>query len=506
MPAASASRRLLFVVATLVVVLMTVMVARLSLERPITSDEAYNMQIATSIGTRFCYCTRYRPERVFPSEESTNGLLQYVGGALFAITHSLDRTKAGTTAAAMLVLGAALLALDPWLVFVGAFLLFEWYGVVYISINFLGESWAIAFSLLGIAALRRCDFSAPLRKTISSRAFLAAILCFAVASESKLLATLVVIPVTWAIAYRYAGTAASVLRLARASIVTACAGLGTALFMLLFVGFSVIHSTRTVNPAAVWQTFAGYILNMIGQGQGQARPFDFAHVGAIISSFDNPAIIALFAVSAAVLLYADWAYVFFVLVTLAWWLHYGIDERHLIIAIYMTIVLAAFESRPLIERLSSKSGVRSGTLSLAAAAGAAALVFAVTLVSHGTFYAPGKIQPFPNRKQVVLTSQGRFHYSPALVRMLRRQRYVVTSGWFQFSELSLREHLEFYDRMSPANADLPRDRVALLFDTGITNWPLTSVKGNCARILYAEGPLVLCAVKRSVPLDFQPKS
>lgn len=496
----------LFIFSAITVLVLALIAARLSMARPINFDEAYNLQIAKSIGTSFCYCTRYRPERVFPVEESTNGIVQYVGGAFFAFTQSPDVAKTGTVAAAMLVLGAVLLLLDPWLVLLTALLFFVWYVLVYVSINVFGEPWAIAFSLLGIFLLRKCDLTAALRTLLTSRAFLAAVACFGIAAESKLLAALVIVPVAWAITVQRGGGKTYAVRASRATCITAAVGAGTALMLLLLVAFSVIHSMRTIDVGAIWQIFSGFISNMAAQGQGQAQSFDAAHVAQILSRFDSPIVLALLVLSTAVLLYVNWAYLFFVLVTLTWWLHYGANERHAVISLFVMIILAGLEGHALIERVSSERRTSSVKLALGACGLLAAVALAVGLASHATFDAPGAIKPIPNREDVVQTAEGRYHYSERLVNMLRHERYVVASGWGQFPEITLREHLEFYDRMSPANAALPRSQVVLLFDKGNTNFPLTSIRGNCERVLYTEGPIILCAVRRDVPLDFQPAS
>lgn len=495
----------MFVLAAATVLVLAVAAARFSLIRPINADEAYNFQIAKSIATNFCYCTRYHPHRVFPIEESTNGIAQYVAGLFFAITSNPDAVKAATAAAAMLFLGAASLLLDPWLIFLTALLFLVWYGFVYVCVNFLGEPWAIAFCLFGIAALRRCDFSAAMRSLLTSRSFILAIACFAVAAESKLLATLVTVPVTWAVAYAGYPPAMRGARILRATFLTAVAGLGTAAGLLLLVGFSVLHSTRSLALSAVWHTYTGYVFDMLHQGRGQARPFDVSHVGAIITQFSSPIVVALFVLSAVVLLYVNRGYALLLAVTLAWWLHYGVNERHVVIAVYVMIILGGLEANAAIERICSSKRVERAKAVLAAAAGTAAIALIVGIAAHGTFYAPARLRPFPNRERVVLTSDGRYRYSSALVALLRSRRYILTSGWFQFPELTLRENMEFYDRMSAANAGMPRDQVLLFFDTGNADlWPTTTVRGNCGRVLHTEGPLVVCTAKPGVPLYFQP--
>ncbi|MDE2481730.1 MAG: hypothetical protein KGN02_06035 [bacterium] len=494
------------VVATFALVAALVLVfsiAQIVAHRPINGDEAYNMQIAKSLATDFCYCTRYHPIRVFPVEESSNGVMQYVAATFFATLKRPDLVKLGTVIAAMLLLCAAVFALDAWLVLLTAALFVLWPVFTYVAVSVYGEMWAAAFVVLGVVALRRCDLAAPLALLVRSRAMLLAILCFGLAIESKLIAVIAVLPIVWAELYGRLDALPTRNRIARATAVTAAVGGGTFAVLFSLIAFSVLHSTRSFSIGTAATTFVGFIGDMILQGRGQAAPLLSGAV-TFFQTFTSAGVLVLIAAAFALLIYVNRGYVLFAAVTLAWCLHYGGNERHDFISLFVALMLAGEAAHRLLVRESRARTIAFARLASLTSAVLVLVVVGIALLARDTVDAPAAVQRFAHVHRLIQVADGRYHYTPALVAALRRYRYVATSGWWQFPELSLRENLEFYDRTNPANADLPRDQVVLFIDRENHLAPSTTVQANCGPIVYTEGPLVICKPNPRVPLAYQP--
>ncbi|HET9030607.1 MAG TPA: hypothetical protein VFN49_10535, partial [Candidatus Aquilonibacter sp.] len=316
--------------------------------------------------------------------------------------------------------------------------------------------------------------------------------CFGVAVESKLIAILT-LPLAWPVFFAEQHDSPMPERAWYATSRSAVVFAGTVLVLFALNAFSVIHSMRSVDALAIWRTFSGFIGSMVGQGQG--------HAGQGIPALDTPLIAVLFAMACVLLLVANVGYAFFVAATLVWWMYFGASERHLVVPFFVLMMMAGVEARGLVERVVKRRSDRLAAPALLAPVLAAVAV--VFMFSAGGVYGV-RLRRFPDRAHVLSTSNGHWIYSRKLVSVLRTYPYVLTSGWWQFPELSLRENMEFYDRTSPANANLPRQGAVLFFDRGNTLSPFTSVRANCARVLYTEGPLVVCAPKPNVALAFQP--
>jgi hypothetical protein len=109
----------------------------------------------------------------------------------------------------------------------------------------------------------------------------------------------------------------------------------------------------------------------------------------------------------------------------------------------------------------------------------------------------------PNRTLALGGSYKGYHFHRKLIDVLEKQRYVLTSGWWQFPETSIRHHLQFYDRTAPQNAAIPASQAVLFFNTAYGALsPPTTIEGNCAAIVYREGPLVVCRPRTDVPLGY----
>ena len=467
----------------------------------IAFNDAWNLEIAQSLSSDFCYCKTYSPRRVFPAEESSNGPLQYVGAFFFKVgNNNPDIAMTGTATVGTLLIVVALFILEPWLVILAAILFLAWPAFDNLSFLFLGEIWAIGFALLGIGLLRRTALPGNLLKLLWTSNFILACVCFGLAMESKFLSIGAIAPIVFALAYQKLarpGLWPTVLNLIRAAVVSAMTTLGGLVVLVLAIAFSVAHSTRSFDVHAMTQASVAFMSFMLSTGQIQSEALTLANLLDRIAHFSSALVVVFFFVSSAVLIYRNWTYLVPVAVVLAMWLKVGADENHIVIAFYLIIVLGALESEALVRRLATERGLSVANVN-------AVLAALVLIVIWRTIPTPIHIfRITPEDRHTVATSLGAYHYTPMLAKMLRGQKYVATSGWWEFPELSIREGLRFYDRTSPSTALLPKDQVALLFDKGNKLSPITSVESNCGRIIYEEGPMVLCHARADHDLDFQ---
>lgn len=496
----------IFAVVGLAVVLL---VLRYSTYPYIDHDAAEGLMVSQQIGERFCYCFMYEPMFVFPPGESVNGIPQYVAGLFFAISHNPDIASVGTATAGMALLVLALLIFEPWLAIATGVLLLIWPRFFLVAIVFSGEVWALAFILLGVAALRRTlrcvDLSAKF-----SPSYIWPLLCFGFAIEAKLLASITLFPLIFAIAYqelrKKSQPAAGILRpLLRAILVTGGSVIGAFAVLALFIAFSVGHSIGHWHDFALMGSrFLQFISAMISMGKGQAT--QAFTIWQQSGRFDSPTVIVLLLLASIVLIVSNWTYAVLVVSTLAFWLHFGgTVERHFLIAIYVVIVVGAATFGEMIRDFSLRRGWNP--LWPQAAAGCLGLigVALLTMLFGTTFAGPEAARPAAggaDRAHVVLTSQGPFIYDIKFIEAIRKNQFVVTSGFWNYPEMALREHLHLYDRNATENKWLPVAKTALLFDVGNHTPPATSIRGNCGAILARDGPLVLCRIRRDAPINY----
>ncbi len=471
---------------------------------PLDTDQAQNLELGRSLADHFCYCTMSAPPIVFPAAESSNGPLEYVGGFFFKISHDnadVARVGAETVAAVILVVG--LYAFEPWLVVVAFVLFFIWRMVTNLSVEFYGEIWAIGFATLGLAFLKRMEFTSGPLQLLRNKRFLAACVCFGFAMESKLVAAATITTLVFAVAYgrqTSRGFSEILLRLTRAIIASAMFTIGGFIVLFVSIAFSVAHSTHPLDVRAVFQTPMDFFSNMLLQGTSKSDPVLFGHLVARINGFIYPSFLVLPLLAAIVLVYANWAYVPLLAISLLTWLKIGEDEKHIVIAFYLIIVMGALEAQGLVRRFADRRGINLPTAN--ALAGAVGLVIVCCIGAWPWVLIAVDSGPPPNQ-QFMDTTAGALFYSPKLIDMIRQQTYVATSGFWNFPDLMVRTDLHFYDRTDPRTTQLPKGKVALLFDEGNRASPITSVKENCGSIIYKEGSLVLCHVRADRDTDAQ---
>lgn len=488
-------------------------------EMPFEFNEAYNFQIVRSLTSSFCYCTVFQPTIVFPIGGSTNGLVYYVGALFFAATHhDVSATIVGTATVGMAFLLASLWVLEPWLVGVAALLLLSWRQQDASFLLFQGEIWAVAFTVLGVVSLRRIGRQPSLASVLRSKEFILAALCFGLAMESKLVAIAATAPIPFAIFYRKfadwgeGGSARRALALATAAC-GACF-FASLLALLLLIEFSVLHSVR--NPAGVSQgvrTFAGFIVDMfVGHGQLAVQASDSTN-GLIAAIAALPlSVLVLLLVALIAMLWENPGYVPFALATLALCATLlPADQRYAVISFDLTILLGALAVKNLLVRLARRMHWRVVFVNAGAAALAVVVVFACNNATRARFFgdtldaraAAGLTLASNTVDLSVGPYRSPYIYSPKLVEALENERYVLASSWWQMPEISSRYGLVLYDRMALVNAHLWARQPALLFDTYNRGWPITSRGANCATTIFVDGPIVLCRMRKDVPLDYQ---
>ncbi len=458
----------------------------------IDRDQSQNIGIARSIADDFCYCSMSTPPIVFPTEESSNGPLEYVGAFFFAVTRdNEDVAREGTATVAAAVLMIALFVLEPWLVVVAFVLFFIWPTVQNLSEMFFGEMWAIALSILGFALLTKMDLAADPRALFRNGRFLAACACFGLAMESKLVAAPSIVLIVFALAYGRGAApkpGSLLTKLGRAALVTAAATAGALVVLFVSIAFSVAHSTHLTHLHKMLQTPAEFIWDMIGQGTNKSDPDLLGHIGRRIADFPVPLVLFAPLLAAVVSALANWTYLPFIAVTFVTWMKIGDNPDHIAIAFYLLIVMGAFEAPKLVRGLAARLGIPVVSAEAVGLVAALALLWRLWPVSFPASIPSG---PLPNQRYA-FTGLGAYYYSAKLVDVIRRQRYVEINGFWGFPDISVRENFHFYNRFEPESRVLPKDQVALLFDDSFVQHPGVSKQDDCLDIIYEEGPIVLC--------------
>lgn len=488
------------------------LVCRFTLQSDMNWDTAIDIQVARSLGTSFSYEGVFQPAAVYDPFVSTNGPIQYIGGAAYAVTHNIDAALVAGALSSTLVLLVGLMLIRPWLSFVPLALIFIWPTYYMLSTQFLGELWAAGCCLVAVALLEGCRPTSSVRAALLDRRALLAACFLGLAIASKLIIALGIPFLIFGAVYRTLRTATPPPGLAAFSAILTATVLTTISVLVFFlqVAFAVLHTVRAPWALLVIpRTFMDYVLGHLNEA-GPHR-LGFASLGHIIAGSD-PAVLALVLATAVALALARPEYAPFAVVELGTWVNYGLDpaqwERRLM---PMFLIGLALGSRELVL-LSARYWPRARSVAVHAAA--VAVVLALVAATSPTRNVPSAEADPLRRYAVLLIQEGtdhshanEYHYGAGLVAALRKVRYILTrSAWFaEFPEISDFWNLQFYDRMASTNAQLWDQRgVALLFDRYNYTWPVATETGNCGRVIYVDGPLLLCRPRSDEPLDYQP--
>lgn len=493
-----------------VAVVLVAMTAYYRSIQPLQYDESYNLQVARSLAEHFSYSTLYAPPQILNPAITTNGPAQYIAALVLLLTHNVILTAIIASALAMLLVALGAYLVRPWLVAVIAILFLRWDVFFYVATNFVGEMWAVGFALLAFVFLRRGLESGTFADKAVRKYILGAIAFFGLAISSKLLIAIAILALlVGVLATDGARKHLAGLPLVQYVIIgtTYIGGSAIAAFVVV-MAFSVLHSVRHVSDAlALVSLISGFV----------AHHFLIAHTAHAGGSLPllsrlhdvNAAVAVLFVAAVGLLTWRNPAYLAIAAVTLLPFIAYNFSERQLAPFIVLTLVFGLEEGRQLCAQIDGRLGLQKGVVALAT--GFVGVLF-VALVCHlanirfigTTFEKEARAASTP---YAVSTSRGEYYYHAGLISAIKNQKYVVTSGWWQFPEISIRWGLQFYDRINAANSSLTGRRdVALLLDNGNRYWPLTSVDANCGKILYTDGPLVLCRYKPGVSLNYQRKT
>lgn len=477
--------------------------------KPIQFDEAFNFQVAMSLAQHFSYSTIYQPGQVLNPAITTNGAPQYIAAIIYGLCHDPNLTVTIVAMLGMALLAGSTLLLRPWLVAIVFLFFLRWDQFFYDSTSFLGETWAIGFVVLGFVVLKRALKQTEDQKR-SRVFFVVATVLFGLAITAKLLVAFAIIPLLLGFFWsQESATGSSTARSLKEALTLTVLMSGAAIFtFLVLVSLSVAHSARHIaDLSALPSHVTAFILHHFAIAHAVTTQTPTGPLWAI-QHFSNPAILLLAAVASILLLSRSVAYAPFLVVTAILWLHFHFNERQISPFFVLAIVQGLSEDSVLWSYVSE----RTKHLRLVSMLSAAALIIAFFATSNAanirfigtTFEKQAKAGPL---RYFVATSRGPYYYHDGLIAAIRKQRVVVTTGWWQYPEMSVVWNLQFYDRINPLNANLnDTGDAALLFDPGNKYWPLTSEASNCASIIYRDGPLVLCRYKRGVPLNFQPKT
>lgn len=501
-------------------VLTCCLVARFTLHKPLGGDGAQDIETARSLGTSFSYEPIYIPRHVYDPYVSTNGPIQYIAGIAYALSHhNIDVALVAGTVSATVVLLIGLMLLRPWFSVIALGLMFIWPMYSYLGTSFLGEIWAAGAVLIALAILERIKVMLTPSMLFSDKRLWLACACFAAAVATKLEIALAVIPIIFAAVYDqltprgWNEIARNVLRsITVAAIVSVISGI---LFLLQFA-ISVLHTVRSLMGTVA---IPGIFLNFV-KGQIVQAGFQPPGLGALthLADFSSHLMLLLVVIAAVVLVVSRPSYGLLVVVTGVVWFNYGYAlppawERRLLPMFLIILVLGLRETLRLVARAANKRRLPASMFE----ALLMTVIVLLVLVANPVIGAPAVPAADDERQYAVQVgvlseAQLNYHYGPDLIGKLREHRYVVTAEWYgQFPEISDFWDLQFYDRMALENAHLWNQDVVLLFDKTlsvepVTFGPITTESGNCASIIYADadGRLVLCSVRRDVPLDYQP--
>lgn len=430
-------------------------------------DSAYNLEVAQSLARHFVYAQTYQPASIYPAAITSNGPMQYVAALIVLITHNAAVAATLTACAGTLLFASGLYRLRLWLALMPLAFFLKWTLFATLSSHFLGEIWAAGFLVHGIAWLRKDALGW-------------AALAFAGAIATKLLCIALVplILLAWALPRRAPVPAATIFALSVAG------------FILQFA-FSVLHSNGWA-IGGVAPLLSSFVARHLSLGESaQAVPLQqmtrqltqspgllFVSIVGLAGAVLTPATIPLLAATAYLLVAR------------------GFSQRELMPFFLAIATLGTLELAQFVERTRN---VRRLAPALVACFIALVVVFPTQLPWPFPLAASSDALTYE-----VQTATGRFLVSPAFIDAIRKQRYVLTSGWWQLPDLSVNWGFTFYDRTWPGAASFPRAQTALLFDRTNPDYPITKVQQNCGHILAIDGPLVLCRPASSVPYAFQP--
>jgi hypothetical protein len=287
-------------------------------------------------------------------------------------------------------------------------------------------------------------------------------------------------------------------RLTVAASVTARALCLIGLFFLLQFSFSVGHTTGAWFNGRTFSMLAAFLHGHLSQAEGASGQ------GLGIEAFrlfSNDAVFVVIALCAASLVYARPFSAIFIAAVFALAFVADMNERRAAPMYLIVLVLGAREIVPCVQALCARLG-RSTRASAVPAVVILGFLLLNVFVGHGI---KPKFYGDPNRALALGGNYKGYHFHRELVDVLEKQRYVLTSGGWQFPETSLRYNLQFHDRTAPQNAAIPTSQAVLFFSTAYEAlWPPTTIERNCASIVYREGPLVVCRPRADVPLAYMP--
>lgn len=493
----------------IVVVLATCyFVALLTLRQPLGYDAARFLGASESIGTTLSYEELNFPPTVFDPNITMGGPMLYLAGAGFALTHNSDVALVVGTVSGTLILLVGLALLRWWLTLLPAALLPLWPMYHYVSTSFVGELWSGGMLLIGLAIMERMPTRLDARKLLADRRIWFACLCFGVAMASKLLISFAVFAVAFATIYErdkahdlkgYVRDGMRALGLA----VLVCV-MSAAVF-LASVCVAVTLTTRSLlGLADLPSALAGYLAMNFGDA-GMARA---SHLSVVTQAdnFSSHLVLLIAAMAAIVLLAKRPSYMIFVIAAAGLWLVYDMNERRMVPMFVIILALGLREAM----RLAAQSAQARGWSATGAQAALATALLVFVVVANPAIGATGIPPADPLRRYAVEIQDGPsgyiydYHYRPRLISVLRAHRYVLTDHVWMLPEITDFWGIEFYDRMALENAALWNSDTVLLFDRDNPFWPTTTVAGNCGRVLYSDGPLVVCRPRGDVPLSYQP--
>ena len=496
----------------IVAIVTCYLVARFALQTPMSFDTAASLEVAKSIGTNFSYEEIYIPRHVYDPVLTTGGPLLYVGGIAYALTHNIDTALVAGAVSSMVVLLVGLMLLRPWFSVIALVLLFIWPSYSYLSTSFLGELWAAGAVLIGLAAMERITATLTPSNLVSDKRIWLAAAFFGVAIASKLIMAFAILPVAFASAYdqlaprSWDQIARNLMRsLAVAIVVSVMAGV----VFFLQVAFAVLHTVRSLEGlVAAPGIFLNFITDYTGTGTSTPGFELFGHLSGVaqLANFRSHLVLLLIVVAGIVLVISKPSYGLLVLVTSILWLGYGSGpgqwERRMLPMFLIILALGLREMLRLVAQVASRRRLPAPVFEICLVG----IIALIVLIANPVIGATADHRADKQRRYAVEVTGGhQYHYGTGLIMKLREQPYVLTSGWYgQFPAISDFWNVQFYDRMAPENAQLRNQDAALLFDSNYHDWPVTSQSGNCASVIYVDGPLVLCRVRKDVPLAYQP--
>ncbi|MGZ3693098.1 MAG: hypothetical protein ACXWQO_02605 [Bdellovibrionota bacterium] len=457
-------------------------------EATFSFDDSLNMQTSVTLAYEFIYRSLYRPAEIYGFSVSTNGPVQYVMATAVKL-FGMDTAREVVLNLFFFSFLCALFSVSSLAMMVFSALLLIWPTYLNSTVVFLGELPVLGFCLWGIFFIEKWK-----QKRQRRDIYLAGIL-FGFALSTKFI-TIFLLPFLMAILIWEGKRLKEIWR-----ELSICLGVALSVFVVGYY-FSVLHSFVMLHfwgmakelDAPYWHGLFDFILQHFLTPRERGQP-----TWPLSSAFlFSPWLYVFFLGCAPVAIYKNRAMILLWLLVAVLFAFSGLNERRMLPFLFFPIFFGCFYFSQLWMNLR----YRKGTM-------AQVLVMAIFVIC-------GLFSFWQSSDLAARTFENASYYKPTSAEVIFFRKYgriaevietaeypIITGGWWQFPQISLRSGTVFYDRMRPENyAALKKaKKVYLLFREDLARyWPYTTKK-LCGHIVFEEKGNTLCEFNRNLPFD-----